>query len=89
MTDKPDLGIYATNAELSIQSNRISATVEKVNTINNTIETSGWITAADGTTIFAKKEMEGGKAIVNAINVGTDGVLIQANRINLVGAVSF
>ena len=89
LTDKPDLGIYATNAELSIQSNRISATVEKVNTINNTIETSGWITAADGTTIFAKKEMEGGKAIVNAINVGTDGVLIQANRINLVGAVSF
>ena len=89
LTDKPDLGIYATNAELSIQSNRISATVEKVNMINNTIETSGWITAADGTTIFAKKEMEGGKAIVNAINVGTDGVLIQANRINLVGAVSF
>ena len=89
LTDKPDLGIYATNAELSIQSNRISATVEKVNRIDNTIETSGWITAADGTTIFAKKEMEGGKAIVNAINVGTDGVLIQANRINLVGAVSF
>ena len=37
LTDKPDLGIYATNAELSIQSNRISAKVEKVNTINNTI----------------------------------------------------
>lgn len=89
LTDKPDLGIYATNAELSIQSNRISATVEKVNRIDNTIETSGWITAADGTAIFAKKEMEGGKAIVNAINVGTDGILIQANRINLVGAVSF
>lgn len=89
LTDKPDLGIYATNAELSIQSNRISATVEKVNTINNTIETSGWITEGDATTIFAKKEMESGKAIVNAINVGTEGVLIQANRINLVGAVSF
>ena len=89
LTDKPDLGIYATNAELSIQSDRISATVEKVNTINNTIETSGWITKGDATTIFAKKEMEGGKAIVNAINVGTDGILIQANRINLVGAVSF
>ena len=89
LTDKPDLGIYATNAELSIQSNRISATVEKVNTINNTIETSGWITEGDATTIFAKKEMESGKAIVNAINVGTEGILIQANRINLVGAVSF
>jgi len=89
LTDKPDLGIYATNAELSIQGDRISATVEKVNTINNTIETSGWITKGDATTIFAKKEMEGGKAIVNAINVGTDGILIQANRINLVGAVSF
>ena len=50
---------------------------------------AGWITQADGVTLFAKKEMESGKAIVNAINVGTGGILIQANRINLVGAVSF
>ena len=37
LTDKPDLGIYATNAELSIQSDRISATVESIKKIDNTI----------------------------------------------------
>ena len=37
LTDKPDLGIYATNAELSIQSDRISATVESINKIDNKI----------------------------------------------------
>ena len=38
LTDKPDLSIYATNAELSIQSDRISATVESINKIDNTIK---------------------------------------------------
>jgi hypothetical protein len=55
LTDKPDLGIYATNAELSIQSNRISATVESINKIDNTIKTSGWITQDYATSIFAAK----------------------------------
>lgn len=89
ITDKPDLSNYATHSELSIQGDRISATVESINKINNTITTSGWITKAEGTTIFAKKEMEEGKAIVNAINVGTGGIQISANRVNLNGAVSF
>lgn len=53
LTDKPDLSIYATNAELSIQSDRISATVESINKIDNTIKTSGWITEAEGNTLFA------------------------------------
>ena len=55
LKDKPDLGIYATNAELSIQSNRISATVESINKIDNTIKTSGWITQDYATSIFAAK----------------------------------
>ena len=38
LTDKPDLSIYATNAELSIQSDRISATVESINEIDNKID---------------------------------------------------
>ena len=38
LTDKPDLSIYATKAELSIQSDRISATVESINKIDNTIK---------------------------------------------------
>lgn len=55
LTDKPDLSIYATNAELSIQSDRISTTVESINKIDNTIKTSGWITQDYATSIFAAK----------------------------------
>lgn len=75
--------------QLQITAEQMSGISTKVDNINNTIESAGWITQADGVTLFAKKEMESGKAIVNAINVGTGGILIQANRINLVGAVSF
>lgn len=69
-------------------------TAEQMSGISTKVEglitqSSGWITRAEGTTIFAKKDMENGKSIVNAINVGTDGILIAANRINLYGAVSF
>lgn len=77
------------DSQLQITAEQMSGISTKVDNINNTIESAGWITQADGVTLFAKKEMESGKAIVNAINVGTDGILIQANRINLVGAVTF
>ncbi len=77
------------DSQLQITAEQMSGITTKVDNINNTIESAGWITRADSVALFAKKEMEGGKAIVNAINVGTDGILIQANRINLVGAVTF
>lgn len=77
------------DSQLQITAEQMSGISTKVDNINNTIESAGWITQADGVALFAKKEMESGKAIVNAINVGTDGILIQANRINLVGAVTF
>lgn len=77
------------DSQLQITAEQMSGISTKVDNINNTIESAGWITQADGVALFAKKEMEGGKAIVNAINVGTGGILIQANRIDLVGAVSF
>lgn len=77
------------DSQLQITAEQMSGISTKVDDINNTIESSGWITEAQGTTIFAKKDMENGSSIVNAINVGTGGILIQANRINLVGAVSF
>ena len=76
-------------SELQVTAEQISGISTKVNNINNTIETSGWITRAEGTNIFAKKEMENGSAIVNAINVGTGGIKISANRVDLVGQVTF
>lgn len=77
------------DSQLQITAEQMSGISTKVDNINNTIESAGWITRAEGVTLFAKKEMENGKDIVSAINVGTDGILIQSNRIDLVGAVSF
>lgn len=77
------------DSQLQITAEQMSGISTKVDNINNTIESSGWITEAQGTTLFAKKDMENGSSIVNAINVGTNGILIAANRINLVGAVSY
>ena len=77
------------DSQLQITAEQISGISTKVDTIEGTIESAGWITRAEGVTLFAKKEMENGSAIVNAINVGTGGILIQANRIDLVGAVTF
>lgn len=77
------------DSELSVTAGQISGISSKVDNIENTIETSGWITKAEGTTIFAKKEMENGSAIVNAINVGTGGIKISANRLDISGITYF
>lgn len=75
------------DSQLKITAEQMSGISTKVEGLIT--ESSGWVTRAEGTTIFAKKDMENGKSIVNAINVGTEGILISANRINLYGAVSF
>lgn len=76
LTDKPDLGIYATNAELSIQSDRISATVESINKIDNTIKTSGWITQDYATSIFAAK------SDLNTLKTSVASLSVQYNQIS-------
>ena len=76
LTDKPDLGIYATNAELSIQSDRISATVESINKIDNTIKTSGWITQDYATSIFAAK------SDLNTLETSVASLSVQYNQIS-------
>lgn len=77
------------DSKLQITAEQMSGISTKVDNINKTIESAGWITEADGVSLFAKKEMENGSSIVNAINVGTGGIQIQANRVALSGAVSF
>lgn len=76
LTDKPDLSIYATNAELSIQSDRISATVESINKIDNTIKTSGWITQDYATSIFAAK------SDLNTLKTSVASLSVQYNQIS-------
>lgn len=74
---------------LKVQSDLISATVTKIDNINNRIDTAGWITAADGNTLFAAKSLEDGDKIISYINQSATTTTISSSRINLIGAVSF
>lgn len=88
LSDKPDLSGFATSSELSVLNNQISAQVTAINSINNRINTAGWITTATGNTLYAKKEMENGSTIISTINQTAGSVSINADKINLNGAVT-
>lgn len=76
-------------AELEVLSNQISAQVKRIDTINGTIESAGWITKADGNTWWASKTMENGDTLISYINQAAGSTTIASNKINLVGAVTF
>lgn len=80
---------YEITTELTVLGDRISAQVKRVDYINNTIETAGWITKADGNTWWASKTLENGNTIISYINQSYGSTTIHSNRINLEGAVSF
>ena len=77
------------SAELEVLSNQISAQVTRIDTINNTISSAGWITKADGNTWWASKTMENGDTLISYINQAAGTTTIASNKINLVGAVTF
>ena len=77
------------NGELKVANDRIDATVTKVDNINNRIDTAGWITEADGNTLFAAKSLEDGDKIISYINQSATTTTISSSRINLIGAVTF
>ncbi len=83
-------GIEETNTSLKVAYDGISAVSSRVKTIEGNWEknSAGWITQPEGHTIWAKKEMEDGKTIVAAINITDENVTIDANKINLNGAIS-
>lgn len=76
-------------AELEVLSNQISAQVTRIDTINNTISSAGWITKADGNTWWASKTMENGDTLISYINQAAGSTTIASSKINLVGAVTF
>lgn len=76
-------------AEISVQAGRITGYASEIDSIQNTIETAGWITAAEGNTLYAAKTLEDGDTLVSYINQSADSIKINANRINLNGAVTF
>lgn len=74
---------------LSIQAGSIQVVSTKVDNINHTIETAGWINSTQGNALYAAKTLENGQNIISYINQTPGSTTINSNRINLVGAVSF
>lgn len=75
--------------KITVQADRIDVVVTDIGNINNTIETAGWITKADGNTLYASKSLENGDKIISYINQTATTVTIQASKVNLNGAVTF
>ena len=89
LSDKPDLSVYAEVSELNVTKESISAISQRVDNVEGTISSAGWITKADGNTWWAKKSMEDGNEIIAYINQTATTTTINSARINLVGAVTF
>ncbi|KAA6347960.1 hypothetical protein EZS27_004585 [termite gut metagenome] len=90
------LGNRVTSAEssLTVNANAISAVATRMSTaegkitgIQSTINSAGWITTADGNTLWAKKSLENGSEIVSYINQDANTVTIKASKIDLEGGV--
>lgn len=77
------------DSQLNITAGQISAVSTRVDNIRNEIDTAGWITQADGNTLFAAKSLENGDNIISYINQTATTTTIKSNRINLVGAVTY
>lgn len=77
------------DSQLNITSQQISAVSTRVDNIKNTIDTAGWITSAEGNTLFAAKSLEDGNKIISYINQTATTTSIKSNRINLLGAVTY
>ena len=96
LIDKPDLGVFQTKAEFNVFANQISGTVTahgtEINSLGQrvtTIESAGFITTAQGNTLWASKTLENGNTIASLINQTATTIQIQASKINLQGQVTF
>lgn len=76
-------------SDLSVQAGQITGISTRVDNIRNEIDTAGWINTTQGNTLFAAKSLENGDNIISYINQTATTTTIKAERINLVGAVTF
>lgn len=77
------------SSALTVQDGKISGISTDVNNIQNTIDTAGWINTTQGNALFAAKSLEDGNKIISYINQTATTTTIKAERIDLVGAVTF
>ena len=76
-------------AELSILSNKIEAQVTRIDKIDNTISKGGWLTTAEGNTLYASKTLENGENLISYINQSAGNTTIKSSKIDIIGAVTF
>lgn len=76
-------------SDLSVQAGQITGISTRVDNIRNEIDTAGWINTTQGNALFAAKSLENGDNIISYINQTATTTTIKAERINLVGAVTF
>ncbi|WP_286155808.1 methyl-accepting chemotaxis protein [Parabacteroides goldsteinii] len=79
-------------SELNVVANSISAIVKSVGENAQGIQelrAAGFITTADGNRLWASKDLADGSKIISYINQTAEQVTINADKINLRGAVSF
>lgn len=66
-----------------VTAEKIEAMVSATNEISNQIQSAGWVTTAEGNTIWARNDN-----IISTINQTAESVTIDASRINLKGKVT-
>ena len=75
-------------SELDVLGDRITAQVKRIDEISGTIDSSGWITTADGNRLYASKSLENGDNIISYINQSAGETTISSAKINLLGAIT-
>lgn len=71
-----------------VSSSEISAMVSATDTLRNTINSAGWLTTAEGNSLWASKSMEDGETLVSRINQTASSIKIEAKNIKLEGLVT-
>lgn len=77
------------DSRFTVQAGNISAVSTRVDNINNTISTSGWINSDQGNKLWASKTLEDGKVIASYINQDANTIKIKAEKLELTGKVTF
>lgn len=75
--------------QLSILSDRISAQVTRIDNIDSAISKGGWLTTAEGNTLYASKTLENGENLISYINQSAGNTTIKSSKIDIIGAVTF
>ena len=76
-------------ANLTILSNKIEAQVTRIDNIDSAISKGGWLTTAEGNTLYASKTLENGENLISYINQSAGNTTIKSSKIDIIGAVTF